>query len=107
MKNKTINKDLLSVLAVFSVILAALYAAWVAEPVFATPGERVTVCHAAGRDGTTHFVELTLAYPAVFGTAGHFYENGTPRAGHEDDYLGPCQVPTTTTATLASRAEKE
>lgn len=54
--------------------------------------EKVTLCHAAGLDGTTHYVTLTVGYNAAYGPAGHFYENGTPRAGHEQDYLGPCVV---------------
>jgi hypothetical protein len=53
--------------------------------------EKVTLCHAAGLNDTTKFVTLTVGWPAAFGPAGHFYENGTPRAGHEQDYLGPCQ----------------
>lgn len=56
--------------------------------------EKVTICHVAGRaDDPANVVTLTLAWPAVFGEAGHFYENGTPRAGHEQDTLGPCPVP--------------
>lgn len=51
---------------------------------------KVTICHAAGLDGTTKYVTLTIAYPAVYGRGGHFNENGTTRAGHEDDYLGAC-----------------
>ena len=58
-----------------------------------TTNDKVTLCHAAGRDGTTQFVTLTISYNAAFGQAGHFYEDGTPRAGHEDDYLGPCNPP--------------
>ena len=58
-----------------------------------TGTDQVTICHAAGLDGTTKFVTLTLAYPAVYGPAGHFNENGTTRAGHEADYLGPCDLP--------------
>ena len=57
----------------------------------ADPADKVTICHAAGRDGTTHYIEITVGWPAAYGPAGHFYENGTPRAGHEDDYLGPCK----------------
>ena len=45
------------------------------------------VCHAAGQEGTTHFEYLELPYQATFGQAGHFNEDGTPRAGHEDDFL--------------------
>ena len=58
-----------------------------------TTNDKVTLCHAAGQDGTTKFVTLTISYNAAFGQAGHFYEDGTPRAGHEDDYLGPCNPP--------------
>jgi outer membrane biosynthesis protein TonB len=54
---------------------------------------KVTLCHAAGLDGTTQFVTLTVAYPAAYGPAGHFNENGTPNAGHEQDYLGECTPP--------------
>lgn len=59
--------------------------------------EKITICHAAGRSGTTHFETLNLPYPAVYGEGGHFHENGTPRAGHEQDYLGPCSKPSTPT----------
>ena len=57
---------------------------------------KVTICHFAGLAGTDKYVTLTLAWQAVFGQAGHFYENGTPRAGHEQDYLGACREPTNT-----------
>ncbi len=63
-------------------------------------GEKVTLCHAAGRDGTDHFVTLTIGYQAAYGPGGHFNEDGTPRAGHEDDYLGPCVTDTTTTTVV-------
>lgn len=56
--------------------------------------DKVTICHAAGLAGTTQFVTIEVAWPAAYGQAGHFYENGTPRAGHEQDYLGACKEPT-------------
>ena len=56
----------------------------------ATPADKVTICHGAGQDGTTKYITLTISWNAVYGEAGHFYENGTPRAGHENDYLGAC-----------------
>ena len=65
--------------------------------------EKITICHAAGLAGTTHFVTLELPREAVFGEAGHFFENGTPRAGHEQDYMGPCRDETTTTTTTTPR----
>jgi len=70
------------------------------QEVLASPPEMVTICHAAGLEGTTQYVTLTLAYPAVYGPAGHFYENGTPRAGHEQDYLGACTEVPSATSTL-------
>jgi len=73
-----------------------------------TPGsasaatEMVTLCHADGQSGTTKFSTLTISWNAAYGQAGHFNEDGTPRAGHEDDYLGPCATSTSTpTNTLA------
>ena len=58
------------------------------KPVF------VTFCHVAGREeDPANTVTLTLPYNAVFGQAGHFNEDGTPNAGHEQDHLGPCQAP--------------
>ncbi len=56
-----------------------------------SPNDKIVICHAAGLDGTTKYVELELPYNAVYGQGGHFNENGTTQAGHEDDYLGPCE----------------
>jgi hypothetical protein len=53
-------------------------------------GEKITICHAAGLDGTTKFVTLTISENAVYGEGGHFNENGTTQAGHEQDYMGAC-----------------
>jgi uncharacterized repeat protein (TIGR01451 family) len=52
--------------------------------------DKVTICHAAGHAGTTTFVTLTISVNAVYGPGGHFNNNGTPQAGHELDYFGPC-----------------
>lgn len=70
--------------------------------------DKVTICHAAGQAGTTHFNTLTIGYNAVYGPAGHFYENGTPRAGHEQDYLGACKedIPTEPTETVTQPTEQ-
>lgn len=57
--------------------------------------EKVTICHAAGKAGTTKYVTITISKN---GLSGHFHNNGTPRAGHEEDYFGPCvSTPTTPT----------
>lgn len=61
--------------------------------------QMVTLCHAAGQTGTLQFTTLTIAYNAAFGVAGHFNEDGTPNAGHENDYLGACIVIPTATST--------
>lgn len=83
----------------FAVLLAATVIAAITIPAFAQP-EKVTICHAAGQEGTLQFVELTLAYNAAYGQAGHFLEPGSPNAGHEHDIEGPC--PTTTTSTTST-----
>lgn len=59
--------------------------------------DKITICHA---NGNGSYITLTLPYNAVFGKSeksGHFNEQGTPNAGHENDYLGPCIPPVTTT----------
>jgi hypothetical protein len=63
-------------------------------------GTKVTICHASGLAGTTKFETLTISENAVYGrkgNAGHFEENGTPRAGHEQDYFGACKTDATPT----------
>ncbi len=52
--------------------------------------EQVTLCHAAGQAGSPNFVTMTIGGNVVYGPAGHLNENGTPQAGHEQDYLGAC-----------------
>lgn len=81
-----------------------LMAATAVAVVLAAPGpahavDKVTICHATGNGS---YVTLTIPRQAAFGQAGHFYENGTTRAGHEDDYLGPCRTPDTTTTTTTT-----
>ena len=75
-----------------------------AIPLSAQNSDKITICHAAGRDGTTKYVTLTLAPQAVFGPGGHFNENGTTQAGHEQDYMGPCQGDTTETTTTTTES---
>jgi hypothetical protein len=78
------------VLIVVAALLVALGGVLVATAP-ADGADKVTICHAAGRAGTTKYVTLTISENAVYKEqGGHFFENGTPRAGHEDDYLGPC-----------------
>jgi hypothetical protein len=58
----------------------------------APEGHTVTFCHVAGlAEDPANTVTITADEHAVFGQAGHFGENGTPNAGHEEDYLGPCE----------------
>ena len=74
------------------VIASLLFAA----PALATGDEepKVTICHVAGlASDPANYITLTIGYSAVYGPAGHFYENGTPQAGHEQDTLGECNPP--------------
>lgn len=81
------------------IVIGLLFTSFIQE-VNATPQGKVTICHAAGLDGTTKFVNLTLNANAVYGPAGHFKEPGTPNAGHEDDYEGPCRDEDSTLITI-------
>jgi hypothetical protein len=64
----------------------------------ATGGDnhKVVICHAAGQAGTTKYVTIEVDEHAL---KGHFDENGTPQAGHEQDYMGACHTDTTPTDT--------
>jgi hypothetical protein len=58
------------------------------------PHEKVTICHVAGRaEDPANYITLTIGWNAVYGPGGHFNENGTTQAGHEDDYFGECTPP--------------
>ena len=85
------SKKTLKVLGAVAGVALAIAAGANLQTLNAEPAEKVTICHAAGREGTEHFIELTLSWNGAFGQAGHFYEDGTPRAGHEQDVLGPCE----------------
>src|SRR3712207_4952461 len=56
-----------------------------------TQDHKVTLCHAAGLAGTTHYVTITIARQA----AEHHLdpETGTPRAGHGQASLAACTPP--------------
>ena len=58
----------------------------------AAPEGKVTICHADGKDGTLKFSTITVAPSA--GENHLDLVTGTPKAGHENDYLGPCNEPT-------------
>lgn len=51
----------------------------------ADPSGKVTICHAAGQAGTTHFVAITVSWSASY---AHIDEHGVPTAGHERDRYG-------------------
>jgi hypothetical protein len=73
------------------------------KPEDAGPPTFVTICHAAGlADEPANWVTLTLPENAVYGQAGHFNENGTTQAGHEQDYIGPCATPSPTLSPTSS-----
>lgn len=57
-------------------------------------GEPLTFCHVAGlASDPANYITLTTAIAGAVGQAGHFGENGTANAGHENDYLGACVPP--------------
>lgn len=90
-------KNALAAICLVLLAAAGLAAAGV-RPAFGGE-EKITICHASGQAGTTKFETLTISPNAVFGPGGHFNENGTPQAGHEQDYMGACRTDTTTTDT--------
>lgn len=51
-------------------------------------GGRITLCHATS-SSTNPYTRITIACQALYGNgnAGHLDENGTTKAGHEDDVL--------------------
>ena len=49
----------------------------------ASAAGKVTICHAAGRAGTTKYVEITVSRNAA---SAHIDDRGTTRAGHEQDF---------------------
>ncbi len=55
---------------------------------------KVTICHATSSE-TNPYVRIVVDRHAI---KGHFYENGTPLAGHEEDiligYVADCPSPT-------------
>ena len=89
-RKPNIFSRLLMILGIALVIIGLLLAN-INQTVSGDPAGMVTICHAAGLDGTTQYVTLTLNANAVYGQSGHFKEPGTPNAGHEDDYEGPCE----------------
>jgi hypothetical protein len=78
------------VLAVGSVVAIQLWQGGNTVSEALADKDEVCICHATGKAGTDHFVTVCASRNAIFGKAGHFGENGTPNAGHEEDRLGPC-----------------
>jgi hypothetical protein len=62
---------------------------------------KVTICHAAGQAGTTQYIQITLS---ANGLNGHFENDGTPKAGHELDFIvtdtRPCPGPVAAQLTI-------
>ena len=75
-------------------VLAVVLFAGSLFPTGVLAGDKITICHVAGLAGSDKTVTITADRHAIYnnGEGGHFYENGTARAGHEDDYLGACAV---------------
>jgi hypothetical protein len=66
---------------------------------------KVTICHAAGLAGTTKYVSITISGN---GARAHFLDNGTPKAGHELDFLAtpnrPCNAPPAAQLTICEQS---
>jgi len=77
------------VLALFAFIGTAKAQTFDPDP----PGHLVTFCHVAGlEEDPANTITITADEHAVLNPqAGHFNEQGTPNAGHEQDYFGPCE----------------
>lgn len=86
-------------LLILSALVVACATYLVSQPAQASNDKKVTICHAAGQAGTTHYETLSINFHAL---SAHFEHNGTPKAGHEDDYMGPCVVASTPTPTPVS-----
>lgn len=75
-------------------LAAVAFVLTLAVPTLATQSEKVYVCHAAGRaDEPANWVTLHVPATSTGYPQGHFTENGTQEAGHEQDYLGQCKEP--------------
>lgn len=88
--------------AVLLMILAAFAVGVLSSTQASAGADKITICHATGAG---KYVTLVLPPKAVYGSkerSGHFNENGTPAAGHEDDYLGPCLPPPTPPTTTTT-----
>lgn len=58
------------------------------------PETPITICHVAGlASDPANYITLNITLASAVGVAGHFGENGTPNAGHEQDTLGACNPP--------------
>jgi LPXTG-motif cell wall-anchored protein len=80
-----------------AILIVAIGVIWY-SPVSAS--DKVTLCHAAGLDGTLKFTTLNIA-PSAAETHLDLV-TGTPQAGHENDYLGECDPEDTTTTSTTS-----
>ncbi len=83
-------KRICTTLVVMGVALVAATAAFATN----TPPQKITICHVAGlASDPANYITLELPPQAVYGNGGHFNENGTPQAGHEQDSFGACNPP--------------
>jgi len=77
-------------LGLAAVVLVALSIGLVVDRTTAQNGkdDKVTICHVAGNtDDPANYVTITISKN---GLNGHFDQNGTPRQGHESDFMGEC-----------------
>jgi hypothetical protein len=94
---------IIALLVIGTILAMYLFSANGAEstPVGAR-SEKEYICHVAGRaDDPANFLTSHLPPQAIYGNGGHFNENGTTQAGHEQDTFGACPtVPQVTSTTM-------
>ena len=64
-------------------VIIILITAFILGMFITRANSKVTICHATSSD-TNPYVRIVVSENA---TSGHFENNGTPKAGHEDDIL--------------------
>jgi len=105
MRIKNILLILLAVIAAIFVFRFLVGAVSAAKPENPGPPPKVTICHATS-SAENPWQRLVVAENAI---SGHFENQGTPKAGHEDDILlqgdVPCPDPETPVVDLCENIE--
>jgi len=81
------RKRFMKSVAVSGVAVVAVLGFEMLNPASAAPAEKVTICHATGQIPSDHYVTLSTKALTPLGAEGHIDANGTPLAGHEQDFV--------------------